>query len=62
MESFVEQPDGSLLFSAGFTSPEMIIGWIASFGSGAKLLEPEELRMEVLAFAEGICKNYTQPS
>ncbi|MDE7310870.1 MAG: YafY family transcriptional regulator [Eubacterium sp.] len=56
---FTEQPDKNLLFSAGFTEPSMIVSWIASFGGGAELLEPKELRMEVLAFAEEICRKYT---
>lgn len=60
MGSFTEQPDQSLLFSAGFSDPENIVCWIASFGNGAELLEPEELRTEVLAFAEGICEKYAK--
>lgn len=58
VESFTVQPDGTLLFSAGFMDKISIIGWIASFGDGAELLEPEELRQDVLKFAEGIRKNY----
>lgn len=57
-ESFVEQPDGTLLFSAGFADKTSVIRWISSFGDGAELLEPEELRQEVLEFAEGIRKKY----
>ena len=57
-DSFTVQPDGTLLFSAGFMDKTSIIGWIASFGAGAELLEPEELRQDVLLFAEGIRKNY----
>lgn len=58
MDSFITQPDGTLLFSFGFTDKMNIVGWIASFGDGAELLEPAELRGEVLAFAEGIRKRY----
>lgn len=57
-ESFQTLPDGMLLFCAEFSDPETIIGWIASFGGGAELLEPSRLRQEVLDFAEGICKKY----
>ncbi len=60
-DSFVEQPDGNLLFSAGFTDRESLICWIASFGEGAELLEPAEFRQEMLKFAEGIRKNYLEP-
>ena len=59
-ESFTEEPDGSLLFTFGFTNKESIIGWIASFGGDAELLEPAEFRKDILLFAEGICKNYLE--
>ncbi len=58
MESFTVRPDGTLLFSFGFTEKNNIVGWIASFGGGAELLEPAEFRRDVLAFAEGIRKKY----
>ncbi len=57
-DSFTVQPDQSLLFSAGFTDAASVIGWIASFGGGAELIEPAELRKEVLAFARKICQSY----
>lgn len=60
-ESFVVQPDGSLLFSFGFTDKMSMISWIVSFGDGAELLEPAELRQEVAAFAQGILEKYVQP-
>ncbi|WP_434311564.1 helix-turn-helix transcriptional regulator [Hominifimenecus sp. rT4P-3] len=59
-DSFSEQPDGTLLFSFGFTDKENIICWIASFGEGAELLEPVEFRSDMLAFAEGIRKHYLE--
>lgn len=59
-ESFTTMPDGTLLFSFGFSDKTNIVGWIVSFGEGAELLEPEELRQEVLAFAEGIRKKYLE--
>ena len=51
-DSFVQQEDGTLLFSFGFTDKESIILWIASFGGGAELLEPVQLRKEMLAFVD----------
>ncbi len=59
-ESFTLQPDGTLLFSFGFTDKTSIVGWIVSFGGGAELLEPAELRRDVLAFAEGIREKYLE--
>ncbi len=60
-ESFTVLPDGTLLFSFGFVDKTSIVGWIASFGAGAELLEPAEFRKEVLAFAEGIREKYFKP-
>lgn len=59
-ESFVTEPDGTLLFTFGFTDKTSIIGWIASFGSGAELIEPADLRQDILAFAEGIRQKYLE--
>ena len=59
-DSFTEQPDGSLLFSFGFTDKTSIICWIASFGGGAELLEPAEFRKDILEFAEGIREKYRE--
>lgn len=57
-KSFHALPDGMLLFSSEFVDKQSVVGWIASFGGGAELLEPVELRQEVLRFAEGIAKKY----
>ena len=53
-DSFSIQADGSLLFSFGFADKTSVIGWIASFGGGAELLEPVELRSELARFGEKI--------
>lgn len=57
-ESFTVQPDGTLLFSAAFADKTSIIGWIVSFGGGAKLLEPVEFQKDVFRFADSIRKQY----
>lgn len=59
-ESFVQQQDGTLLFSFGFTDKESIILWIASFGGGAELLEPAQLRKDMLAFGDKIRETYRE--
>lgn len=59
---FTVLPDGNLLFSADFSDRNNAVGWIASFGGGAELLEPVELREEVLRFAEDIRRNYRPDS
>lgn len=61
-ESFVTLPDGMLLFASDFFDRQSVVGWISSFGGGAELLEPVELRQEVLSFAEGICQKYRPSS
>lgn len=57
-DSFTQEPDGGLLFTGGFPDRDSIVGWIASFGADAELLEPEEFRKDIREFAEGILKNY----
>lgn len=57
-ESFIQQQDGTLLFSFGFADKESIILWIASFGDGAELLEPVQFRKDMLAFADKIREIY----
>ena len=57
-DCFTEQPDGSLLFGLHFPDKNGIIQWIVSFGSGAELLEPAELREEIAEFAQTIYKRY----
>lgn len=57
-ESFHALPDGMLFFSGEFVDKQSVVGWIASFGGGAELLEPVALRQEVLRFAEGIAQKY----
>ncbi|MDE7184575.1 MAG: YafY family transcriptional regulator [Lachnospiraceae bacterium] len=57
-ESFVQQSDGSLLFTHEFADKIMIITWIMSFGRGAELIEPAELRQDVRSYAEEICQKY----
>ena len=53
-----ERQDGTVRLTVDFTARQSIVGWVASFGDGAELLEPEEIRKDILAFAEGIRKNY----
>lgn len=60
LDSFREEPGGWLLFSFGFTDKDNIVGWIASFGGGAELLEPAWMRRDVAEFAKGICQNHEE--
>lgn len=42
--SFTIEPEGTLLFRWGFPDEEGLLGWVLTFGDGAELLEPVELR------------------
>ena len=57
-DSFAVQADSSLLFTFDFADKETIIGWIASFGGGAELLEPAWLRRELAQFGDNIRKKH----
>lgn len=43
-ESFTVEPEGTLLFQWGFPDVEGLLSWVLTFGDGAELLEPVELR------------------
>lgn len=58
IESFVTQPDGTLLFSFGFTDKEQIFSWLLTFGEKGELLEPKELRKELAQLGQAIWKKY----
>ena len=46
-DSFTVQPDGFLLFRRGFPDADSVISWVLTFGDGAELLEPAELREQL---------------
>ena len=46
-DSFTVQPDGSLLFRRGFPDADSVISWVLTFGDGAELLEPAQLREQL---------------
>lgn len=57
-ECFRETEDGKLLFQADYTNRENLITWIMTFREKAELLEPEEIRAEVIACFERIRRRY----
>lgn len=58
MECFIEQDDGKLLFQHGFVDRENVLSWILSFGQEVELLEPRELRKQLLEVVENISNRY----
>lgn len=57
-DSFTVQPDGSLLFRRGFPDADSVTSWILTFGDGAELLEPAELREKLGALAQRLAHRY----
>ena len=56
--SFMEQKDGKLSFQADYTDKENLLTWLLSFREKVELLEPEEIRVELLNIAKDIQKIY----
>ena len=57
-DSFTVQPDGSLLFRRGFPDADSVTSWILTFGDGAELLEPAELREQLGALVRRLAQRY----
>ena len=52
------QTDGKLLFNGDYTDRENLLCWLLSFGGKAELLEPKDIRDELLKIAESMVKVY----
>lgn len=57
-ESFTQSPDGSLIFRRGFPDKEELFRWVLSFQDKAELLEPEDLRRELVDRLQKIFRKY----
>ena len=57
-ECFSVHQDGRLLFHADYTDKENLITWLLSFREKVELLEPEEIREELLNIAKKMQKLY----
>lgn len=55
---FTEQDDGTLLFTADYTNQENLITWLLTFGDKVKVVEPEEVREELIHIAQNIIQKY----
>lgn len=58
MDCFQEMEDGRLLFQADYTDVENLISWLLTFGDKAVLLEPLEVREEIVDIAKSIQEKY----
>ena len=57
---FEEREDGKLLFHAGYTDAENLLTWLLTFRDKAVLLEPEELREELIASVKKMERMYKE--
>lgn len=60
VEYFEEQSDGSLIFEFEFWEESSALRCMLSFGSGAEILEPQELRAKMAKLTAEINKKYSQ--
>ncbi|MBD5531325.1 MAG: YafY family transcriptional regulator [Lachnospiraceae bacterium] len=61
-ECFRETENGKLLFQADYTNRENLITWLMTFREKVELLEPEEIRAELIACFERIRRKYDSGS
>ena len=57
-DSFTIQPDGRLRFTWGFPDADSVLSWILTFGEGAELMEPVELRLRLAALTATLVRRY----
>lgn len=60
MESFEEQPDGSLMLEFEFWEENSALRCMLSFGSSAEILEPQELRAKMTQLTAEINEKYSE--
>lgn len=57
-QKITELDDGSVLFEGNVNSIDEAATWVLSFGKGAKVLEPEQLKLKVIQLAKEALSNY----
>jgi predicted DNA-binding transcriptional regulator YafY len=57
-QRIMEDGDGSAILEATVNSLTEVASWVVSRGEGVKVLEPIELRKQVIAMAKGALTNY----
>lgn len=55
---FEVQADGKLLFHCEYTDIEHMVQWLLTFRDQVEVLEPEEIRREILGIAERVARIY----
>ncbi|GFI61400.1 hypothetical protein IMSAG049_00559 [Clostridiales bacterium] len=59
-ECFEEMADGRLLFHANYTNKENLITWLMTFRDKAVILEPKNIREEIMEAAMKIAMKYSE--
>ena len=57
-DSFTIQPDGRLRFTWGFPDADSVLSWVLTFGEGAELTEPAELRQRLADLTATLARRY----
>lgn len=57
---FVEQDDGRLLFTSEYSDKDNLISWILTFRDQVELLEPEDVRSELIQIIENMHRGYVK--
>lgn len=57
---FTEEEDGTLLFTADYTDRENLLQWFLTFGDKVKVLEPVEVRDELIRIANNMIREYKE--
>lgn len=53
------QADGRVLLRYGYTNPDYIVRWLLGFGGAVEVLEPPELRQQVVEQARRLLRNHS---
>ena len=57
-EVFTVEPDGKLRFTGGFPDADSVLSWVLTFGDKAELLEPQELREQLVDLSKSLANRY----
>lgn len=60
MHCFTEQEDGSLFFMTDYTDKESLLSWLLTFGDKVKVIEPAEVREELIRIAKNMINQYEE--
>ena len=59
-DNLTEEPDGRLRFTDGFPDADSVLSWVLTFGEGAELAAPEELREKLRTITQVLAQRYAR--